>query len=74
LNYSLKNNTIPHKLQIAGNEKTAEEFKSLLTENMGGMFKNMNVDEKAKFMKEQGYTLKDASQEKISSATLKGVS
>jgi hypothetical protein len=41
---------------------------------MGGMFKNMNVDEKAKFMKEQGYTLKDASQGKISSATLKGVS
>jgi hypothetical protein len=41
---------------------------------MGGMFKNMNVDEKAKFMKEQGYTPKEASKGKISSATLKGVS
>jgi hypothetical protein len=41
---------------------------------MGGMFKNMNVDEKAKFMNEQGYRLKDASKGKISSTTLKGVS
>jgi hypothetical protein len=38
---------------------------------MGGMFKNMNVDEKAKFMKEQGYTLKDPSKGKISSGNLK---
>jgi hypothetical protein len=31
----------------------------------------MDIEDKAKFMKEQGYTLKDASQGKISSGSLK---